>query len=284
MSNINTIFVSAFITKLNKRSDRNINDYIFYGKKLINNKYNNSIQILFIEKEIFNEYLNEYNNLETIHLLEYCIVDSVKIFEYIIHDNIIFVFFEKEDIYLYNYQDKITNFNINTDNNDKDTLDYMFVQCHKTEWVKIAIELIKQQQKNLINLNHDLEFLWVDFGIYHMINNDDIFYEGIGNLVKRIDLNKHMEIRIPGCWDTNINYYIDVYRNITWYFAGSIFGGPANKLIEFSNLMKEKCLQVIHDKNTLMWEVNVWYLIFLEHPELFDIYYGGHDTSIIINY
>ena len=37
-------------------------------------------------------------------------------------------------------------------------------------------------------------------------------------------------------------------------------------------------------KNTIMWEVNVWYLIYNENKLLFDIYDCDHTDSIIDNY
>ena len=41
------------------------------------------------------------------------------------------------------------------------------------------------------------------------------------------------------------------------------------------------CYLVVHPRGTLMWEVNVWYLIYKEHPELFDCYYCDHNDSLI---
>ena len=48
--------------------------------------------------------------------------------------------------------------------------------------------------------------------------------------------------------------------------------------------MKEKCLQIIQEKQSLMWEVNIWYLIYLENKELFDEYKCDHNESLITNY
>jgi hypothetical protein len=47
----------------------------------------------------------------------------------------------------------------------------------------------------------------------------------------------------------------------------------------------EKCLEIIHTKNTIMWEVNIWYLIYSENKELFNPYTcNNHDDSVIYNY
>ena len=48
--------------------------------------------------------------------------------------------------------------------------------------------------------------------------------------------------------------------------------------------MKEKCLQIINETNHLMWEINIWFFIYKEHPELFNYYTANHDPNIIINY
>jgi len=81
-----------------------------------------------------------------------------------------------------------------------------------------------------------------------------------------------------------MNIYTDIYKNIKWYFAGSVFGGNETTLFDFADKMKEKCIQIINNKQTLMWEINVWYLIYLENREMFNSYICNHDTSIISNY
>ena len=37
-------------------------------------------------------------------------------------------------------------------------------------------------------------------------------------------------------------------------------------------------------KNTIMWEVNIWYLIYKENKELFNSYGCNHDKTLIDNY
>ena len=48
--------------------------------------------------------------------------------------------------------------------------------------------------------------------------------------------------------------------------------------------MKEKCIKIIEEKNTIIWEVNIWYLIYLDNKDLFDCYLCNHDETIINNY
>ena len=48
--------------------------------------------------------------------------------------------------------------------------------------------------------------------------------------------------------------------------------------------MKKKCLEIIKEKNSFVWEVNIWYLIYLEYPELFDVYRCDHNVTMLANY
>ena len=77
---------------------------------------------------------------------------------------------------------------------------------------------------------------------------------------------------------------MNIYKSIHWYFAGGVFGGDSKSLIKFANLVKEKCIETITLNNTIMWEVNIWWIIYKENTELFSIYKCDHDNSIIDNY
>jgi hypothetical protein len=270
----NVFFVSAFITNVHQ-NDKSIENYIDYGKKMVNLNMN---QIIFLEKDIFDSYFKEDTN-ETIHSFTY---EDEKKFDYIIYNNIYFIFFEKKDMYLYEHKNNITNFQITTNNPNKDTVDYMFVQCHKTEWIKMSIFLMNQQ--NNINVNN-IEYIWLDFGIYHIIKNDEIFKIEIQNLNERTLLNLHEKIHIGGIWDLNHDYGTTQNNRIAWYFAGGIFGGSSSDmLIQFADLMKKKCLEIINERNTFIWEVNIWHLIYLDNKDLFDVYRCDHNVSMLANY
>lgn len=280
------ILVSALITNINYNIGRSIDKYIEYGKYLLSNTFD--YKIIFIERDILFEHFAIPQDVKHNNKFIY----ESKEFDYIINNNTIFVLFEKTDNYLYNYKNSISNFEINTDNPNKDTIEYMFVQCHKTEWLKMAICLIEYTRKEQdinVNLNSTLntQFIWIDFGIYHMFNNLELFNNTlqtfyIKNLTTRGNNNK---FRIASCIDPNNRYHTtDIYKNVVWYFAGSVFGGSSNSITQFASIMKEKCLQIIRERKHLMWEVNIWYLIYLEHPELFDIYMCNHNPSILANY
>jgi len=244
-----TTIVTALLTNINNH--RSIDKYIEYGIKLINIPKH---KLIYIEKEIYDTYYKDiypcYNNEN-------------------IETNTSFRFIEKNDIYLYKYYDKITNFDIITDNPSKDNIDYMFVQCSKTEWIRHAI------QENPYNSQ---QFIWIDYGIYHMINNDEEFEKCIYNIS-----NKHYDnIRIASGFFNGNDAFI--YKSIIWFFLGSIFGGDKDKLLIFADLMKEKCISIIENEKTICWEINIWYQIYKENPELFLRYLAGHNPSILMNY
>lgn len=239
-----TTFVSALLTNIN--GYRSIEKYVEYGKKLIVLPIN---KVIFIERSVHDEHFSEFTgaNLHTT-----------------------FVFIEKSDLYLYQYADQITNFCPNTDNPEKDTLEYMFVQCNKTEWIRDAIEL------NPYESNH---FVWIDFGIWHMIRDDQVFADSC----MKIAHHKDNGVRIA-CGNPQFEHLDELHKTISWFFLGSIFGGDRESLLKFADLVKNKCIHIIQEHGTIMWEINVWQMVHANNPELFLCYEANHDASILRNW
>ena len=245
-----TIIVSAFLGNINKRKDRDTEKYFELGKKLLSVPIN---KIIFMDEkyfELFKMFENDYTKIIPI---------------------------KKSDIYFYEpiYFDKITKFNLNSTYPEKDTLEYMFTMCYKTEFIKHAInQYIEYYEK-------DEQFIWIDFGINHVIKcSDDEFIQKIIHMCSKTYNN----VRIGSIWDINYNRDMNIYKDILWYFAGGIFGGDSKSLIKFANLVKEKCIRIITEHNTLFWEVNVWWIIYKENVELFSLYKCDHNESILSNY
>jgi hypothetical protein len=243
-----TTIVSAFINLLHaERYDKNIDKYFQLGTLLLKS---NIPKIIFVD-EIMYEKIKDYENITTKIIL-----------------------IDKTQYYLYPYinHEHLTNFSLNSDNITKDTMQYMFTMCNKTEWIREAIN---------INYFNSEQFIWADFGIRHVFNCDDnIFISTLESLYDK----KSDKVRIAAIWNLECVFNKNVYQEILWYFAGGVFGGDKEKLLLFADLMKEKCLQIINEKTTIMWEVNIWYLIYLENKELFDYYYCDHNESIVLNY
>ena len=248
-----TTIVSAFIATMN--SHRDVDEYIKHGLKFVLTPIH---KILFIDERIIVEVQSlipdEYN--EYLHIIP----------------------IEFEDCYLSNHVPEIKKFNV-SGNATKDTLNYMLIMNNKLEFVKRAIE---------INVFHSTQFIWVDFGIYHIHKSgmDEEFIQCIVNLKN----NVYNKVRIGSIWESTQQleqYYIteeNIYSQIAWIFAGGVFGGDIESLLEFEKLSKEKCVHVIKEKETIMWEVNIWYMIYLENNALFSLYGCDHNLSLICNY
>ena len=245
MSIHNATLVSAFIKNVNNRYDKTFDTYMQHGALLLQA---NVPKIIFADNETYATIKHMENS-------------STKI-----------VAVTKSECYLYDNRNKITNFTLNTDNNTKDTLEYILTICSKTEWIYKAIELNPFNTPN---------YTWVDFGIRHVFKCDNnTFITKIESLNDKV----YNYLRIGSIWDLNRSYDINLYTDIAWYFAGGVFGGEKTALKLFSKKMKEMCLRIIRERGTLMWEVNVWYLIYKENPTLFDCYYCDHNDSLIDNY
>jgi hypothetical protein len=241
----NCTIVSAFLTNVNGRKELNIDNYIENGRRLMQQNVQKTI---FMESDIFEKYYKD-DIFPSTHI----------------------ILFEKKDIYLYDYLSKITKFELNSTHPEKDTIEFLFVQCHKTEWVKQAIE---------VNYFGTDQFIWVDFGIYHVINNENDFTEQMETIVTKTS----DRVSIASCWNPNQWYWKNIYKDIAWFFAGGVFGGDKTALCTFADYTRKKCIEIIETRNHIMWEVNIWYLIYQDHPTLFRHYPADHDKSIFENY
>lgn len=235
--------VSALISNVNNY--RSVEKYIELGKILLGI---NLHKIIFLDEFAY-ELLKDYEN-----------------------DFTAIIKINKNDVYLFNLKDEITNFGLCTDNINKDTLEYILCICSKTEWIRKAIEYDGFNELN--------NYIWIDFGIRHLFQNDDVFSNAVLNLKTKF----YNKVRIASIWNLDYKYNVNLSKNISWYFAGSVFGGDSKYLIAFADKMKNICLNLIKTEKSLPWEVNLWYLIYLENKELFSCYNSNHNNTIIDNY
>lgn len=248
------ILVSGYIPLITQY--RSVEKYIEYGKKLMNININ---KILFIDPSVihhFNDYNTEFNT----------------IIPYKLEDSYVYKL-------IYNKENKINDnfkFDVISDNPNKDTLNYMIIINTKTEWVKNAIEYVNPHQSE--------QFIWVDFGIYQLydnLSNQILFEPYMYSLINK----SYNYIRIPHIWNIDsYNIDINIHKLICWYFAGGIFGGKSELLIKFNDIMSEIITTYINQNNSLVWEVNLWYLAYKSNKSMFSLYYGNHDANIIKNY
>ena len=241
-----TTIVSAFVANVNSRRDRTLEKYIEYGKQLLETK---APKIIFIDEcvfETFADCINEYTHLISI---------------------------KKEDSYLYQYMSLITDYNLSTTCPEKDTLDYIFTMCYKTEWIKEAI---------LLNYFKTEQFVWIDFGIAHVCV--DLSKDQFNDAIVRVSNQSYDKIRIASIWNMHYKLNVNLYNTVVWYFAGGVFGGKMEALMIFANEMKKMCIELITVKKTIMWEVNIWVLIYNLMPDMFHGYSCNHNSTILLNY
>ena len=285
--------VSGFISNVNRRSDRDITKYIKYGLELM------AVEIpttVFIEREVLEKHILPVllssgfcsgREEKFIYRINGGVMDGIlQTYSYIRIGHITFVFFHIYDIFLWSYKQMAHQFKLNTGNPGKDTLEYMMVQCQKSEWMAIASQL-----KGSTMVQDRVEYIWIDFGVFHMFQDKiDVFQSELYIMRSRVNrriLQSGVDVslvRFARCWDTNHVYYGNIYEDVNWLFAGSVFGGGTTAINQFAFRVREKCLQVLRERNTLMWEINVWVLIYREYPELFAFYPSNHSDIIFRGY
>lgn len=179
--------------------------------------------------------------------------------------------FEKEELWLWPERDRVMRSRLpRTAKNDKDTRDYMMVIIQKTRWMRMATTLNAFPES--------AQFVWVDFGLYYVVKDIDAFTQGFQSLVSK----RYNQIRIAGGLDITEDKWFAMHY-VLWYFLGGIFGGPVEKLHEFDRLMEAEVRSLL-DQGDICWEVNIWYLIYRKHPELFDWYKADHNLKMITHY
>lgn len=249
----NVTLVSTFLSQVNHRTDRSIENYVEWSQYLLKCDIP---KVIFIEQSIYDLYYSE-NHANGSYPQTY------------------FVYIDHDSLFLSSFRHQITH-PATSSNPNKDTLDYFLVQCNKTNSVSLAIDL---------NIFETDQYVWVDFGLYSIYKNSKEFEDSLYSLQQ--ESKRYQNIRIGNIWnleETPESRHLDIYKTVAWYFAGGVFGGHKDQLVLFDLLVQDKCKEIILQKHTLMWEVNVWYLVYLENSHLFDPYNCNHDPSLLKNY
>jgi hypothetical protein len=239
-----TTLVTAFMANINKRDDRSYRKYVDLASNLLTV---NIPKVVFVDSTVFNEFARFSN------------------------DFTILVPFYKESNYLYEFRDQIDVSRLCTTNPGKDTAEYMMTMAHKTEFVKQAIQL---------DLFKTANYIWMDIGIRHMTTCTD--EEFTQKIMRLRDVEYKLDhVRIPSIWNPDVELPDDIYTQLFWYFAGSMFGGTVNSLVWFADETKRTCLKIIKERKSLPWEINVWHIIYKEDRWKFYFYTCSHDNSIL---
>ena len=146
--------VTGFIGGINSRKDRDLTKYMDLGRELL------SVEIpttCFVERSVWTEYLlpSITSPISEESVFEYVCRGGVmdgnrRTFRYVVCGHVRFVFFEKEDLFLWSYREMASAFSVNTGNPGKDTLGYMMVQCQKVEWACIALSLMSSSSSSSV--------------------------------------------------------------------------------------------------------------------------------------
>lgn len=282
--------VTGFVSGINRRGDRDLSKYIAFGLELM------AVEIpitVFIEHSVFEEYVRHKlhipvdNAIQTFFYQPLDNQQEPQYYSYLVAGHIRFVFFEKTDLFLWQHKSLATAFSLNTGNPTKDTLEYMMVQCQKSEWLVIAEALSRQCEFEGIGKK---EYVWIDFGVFHMFKGKiDAFQIELYKMRNRVNrrvlqYGESTRVLFARCWDPNHSFFGDIYRDVNWTFAGSVFGGGSAAVLRFAKLMRDKCFCILNERNTLMWEINIWLLIYREHPDLFGMYPSDHSEIIFLHY
>jgi len=191
--------------------------------------------------------------------------DYIEYASSIMHPNTVLVPISIKDLLFF---EEITNSELSLPNfrePQKDTKEYMLLMTNKTYFCKKATEI----------LTNESVFLWLDFGISYIFPNLKIQTL----LHDNYTFNK---IRIGGIWKNEIAKQYDNWNHINWFFAGTVFGGNTKEILKFHDFV-DKQFRLNLKKNKIVWEVNLWYKIYLQYPDLFDVYQCNHNESLIKN-
>ena len=162
-----------------------------------------------------------------------------------------------------------------------DTHEYMQVQLHKTAWLRRAAALVPESETT--------HFMWLDLGLIHVFPGRDAaaFQAAVRAAgAPALDPGK---VRIAGIWPRRAGFaYNDslwqaAQQRVLWYLAGGAVGGRGAALRAFESEVQEELARLRRHKRWT-WEVNVWALVLARRPELFSVYYGSHDPTILTNY
>jgi len=155
-----------------------------------------------------------------------------------------------------------------------DTLKFMILMNAKSEFVYNA------SIENPFNTEH---FSWIDFSIFHMVNNIEHVKSQI-RLFGNSKLKSKMML-FPCCWTLEktkeyINY---ISSKVLWRFCGSFFIGDKLSIQEMHYLMLSELPNFIKHtgSNIISWEVNIWAWLEINNNWKIDYYIADHNNTIL---
>jgi hypothetical protein len=252
---VELVLVTAYISNINRRTDRTEQWYLDHLRSLIASS-DHITKVVFIESRFLPLMDNEKEKEKETK------VGKKRTF---------WIPFEKQDLYFYQQGDMDWNVSVHTDAPQKDTLEYMLVQCHKSEWLRLASTL----------LTDNAFFLWVDCAIaYHFQGDLNRFRAAFTRLAERVPPFNN-QIYAAQCQHPCIPSASFLDSTICWFFAGSVVGGRKAAIEWFADEMKRAIHIHIGQKKGMVWEINFWYGLWRQFPDRFVTYTCNHDASLL---
>ena len=161
----------------------------------------------------------------------------------------------------------------NSRNPDKDTREYILLMNAKTEFLKMAIE------KNVWRTSH---FAWIDFNIFHIFKGEE--QELLAAKILR-DLSYRTFapdfLAMPGCWGREYVNNEYLMNDICWRFCGGFFIGSVGRVLELHDCVTTHFPAFLEKERRIIWEVNFWAYLELNHGLCLAWYPGDHNLSIL---
>jgi Bacterial protein of unknown function (HtrL_YibB) len=155
-----------------------------------------------------------------------------------------------------------------TDNEEKDTREYMILMNSKIEFIKDAMDQ---------NPFYSSCFAWIDFSIAKILVSREYI-----DLLRDMGTNvpDHPFLAIPGCWTKEQCSESSILQSICWRYCGGFFWGDKQSLTHFYELYYRYFPIFIAKHHTLMWEVNFWSWLEMNNLWSPQWYLANHDDSI----
>lgn len=208
--------------------------------------------------EKITDYLKRFEYIRNLKIPTILFLDkTLKIEE---SDTLKVVYTSIEETWIYNLYKNTALQLPSSRNTVKDTAEYMFIQNSKAEWI---------YQSSILNPFNTDYFVWVDFGLSHVIKNKDNF-----NILKNLKLTNDI---VLSAIEKQSHPYLTTH--ICWRFAGGVFSIKGSHAKMFYEACKNVITQIFP---RLTWEVNVW--CFVEKMITISVYYANHDDTILTQF
>jgi len=153
-----------------------------------------------------------------------------------------------------------------------DTVNFFILMNSKSEFVYNA---------SLVNPFNTDHFAWIDFSIFHMLNNID-------KAISQLYLFGHSKLKeklllFPCCWTPEYSKKIiyNITTQVIWRFCGSFFIGDRKSIHNMHNLMIEHLPKFINQYGVIVWEVNIWAWLEVKHNWKINYYIANHNDTIL---